>query len=699
MVEGVVVQQVQIHDRRGVLGCRHRVGGEVGEDVHVVVTRDGGVAGARGVRLGRVAAEFSSRGHHQAEVAARLVVHLVHSHRGEPVIHVDDLQRAVGGRFGRRRFVIYILSDRHILGPVVGQVVGAGAVGPGAVGGQVAHIHQLHLFVLIADQHAELAVDAIVVAGGGGRQHQFRVCQREVVHRVDASSCVSVAQGQLLVALQRVGVRVGLDHRVTATHTLADRPHAVGGAIVEVGILGGGVAGRWVESAFRPGHHLSVGARCLEGTHTVGAGAHESAVLHSADGVGEFDTAAVLRVGRDNGVGGLLCRDEGKTIDIRIFAVLDEVNIDTVVQHHSRHAAQFVVAVQIAQLVAHRVGSLAHRAISRGRGVAAGHVGSLGQHQVVVGPDVVAVEVHLADVGHRGLHVNHVVAHAVQRIHTVDGHLVAQVGADGVRRARVGDGRVVQPQLVGTLDSAQLAGRFAGRRVHGAVVAYVDAVVDITAVGRGTGTDNAVHDVHQRQLVLRAVHEGVVALAIHDDAAHTAEDVGFVEVGVTHVVAPVGATVDGGLQLQLVRVEGCHQAVREAGFELGIGAVLSVEGHAPQRALVDGIHTHVHIHRAVNIAQVAAAIHVALHRAACKVQHRRRAHGRAVLVPALAGVAVVHVLRAAIHALGHRAAFHVQHLQAIHRPLHLLFRGLFFTLAAGVDALVEGAALHVYYNI
>ena len=311
-------------------------------------------------------------------------------------------------------------------------------------------------------------------------------------------------------------------------------------------------------------------------------------------------------------------------------------------------------------------------------------------------------EVHTADIGHGGVHVDHVVAHAVQRVHTVDGVLLREVGRDGVGRTCVVDGRVLQPHGIGPLDGTQLA-RGLAQVVDGAIVAHVDAVVHVAAVGRGAGTDNRVHDVHQRQAAVGVVHIGVVALAVHTDAALAAIEARFREVGVAHVVTPVGTAVDGGLQLQLGGRQGRHTHLAPhavARLEFGVAvfihhvvaaAVLAQEDVArPHGAVVHSLEAHVDIHRAVHVAQIAAAVDVVLDGAARQVDNRRGAQVGVGGRLALAGIAVVDVLRAAIDRLLDQAAVDVQLLEAVDNPIAARLTG-----AAGIDVVLEGAAVHV----
>ena len=423
VAEAVVVEHVELEFGRHVLVLAHQGGGEVGDHVHVAVAREGGsavpgtVACVRGGRHQVAAAvprEVGTRHHHQAEVGVRVLVDVV-----------DALQRhAFGTAVVRQGFdgsVGGILDLGVIVGgagvgrgdaPLVFQAVGL-AIGPGD--GQVALVHQAHLFVLVGQVDALGVVDHIVVARFGGRQGQGAVGDGQVVVR--SGAVVAALQGDLLVVCQcLVGVGVGLHHGEAAARAVAERPHSVLRAVVVVRVF-----------------RAIVQLRCI------GCTPIEYVIIATGNdpqqGVADGDETAVVIVGaavlgrcRDDGAAVLRGQQVGEAVNLRIdTAGIDEVDVDTVVDHQGGVGVGRLV--EVAQLVADVGGSVyvAERVV-----VAAGQVGVRRQVARVVGVGRLLPVVDLADVGDGVVHVNHVVAHGVEGVEAVEGDLVAEVGRDGV---------------------------------------------------------------------------------------------------------------------------------------------------------------------------------------------------------------------------------------------------------------------------
>ena len=240
----------------------------------------------------------------------------------------------------------------------------------------------------------------------------------------------------------------------------------------------------------------------------------------------------------------------------------------------------------------------------------------------------------------------------------------------------------------------ELAGRFAGARVDGAVVAHVDTAVDVTTAGRGSGAEDGVDDVHQGHALVCGVHIGVVAFAVDEDAALAAVEAFFREVGASDVVTPVGAGVDGGLQLQFVFLHGTDEGIVAAmsGFEVDVGVGYAVDGLVPDDAVLDGIDTHIDVGRAVDVAEVTAAIYVVLNGTARDVDNRGGAHGGVgeVAGEAFTRIAVADVLGATVDGLFDEAVFNIHLLETVDNPGATLA-----THAAAIDVMLEGTVLDV----
>ena len=176
--EFVVVEQIEVELGHGVSLRTHLGRGEVGQDVGVLVARQGGAArpGAAsgyGGRTLQVAAavdgKVGTRRHHQAEVllvAGALFNHVDAGEASREAFESQPLQRAIG--------IGFIVGSLHIGG--VGSVLSRRADFPFVaqvvpILGQVADVGHVHLGVLVVDFHARVRY-LVVVTRNGGRQAQ-----------------------------------------------------------------------------------------------------------------------------------------------------------------------------------------------------------------------------------------------------------------------------------------------------------------------------------------------------------------------------------------------------------------------------------------------------------------------------------------------------------------------------------------------
>ena len=251
----------------------------------------------------------------------------------------------------------------------------------------------------------------------------------------------------------------------------------------------------------------------------------------------------------------------------------------------------------------------------------------------------------------------------------------------------------MEPQAVGTLHRLELSRRLTVDDT--AIVPHINilAVSNVASVCRGAGAEDALGNVHVRQRA-ELVVGGVVTLAVHAHLALAAVEALCGEVGTAAAAAPVGSGIDGMVQQHLAGTQGRREAARLAGLELPVGAVVARIGLLVGHTAVDGVLSHVHIHRAVGVAQVACTVEVALHRAAREVDDGRWTLGSGRTTLTLRRVAVVDVLRAAVERLVDVAAVHVDDLQAVDHGLGVATRP-----AGATEDVAEGTAVDVGDNI
>ena len=303
--------------------------------------------------------------------------------------------------------------------------------------------------------------------------------------------------------------------------------------------------------------------------------------------------------------------------------------------------------------------------------------------------DVLHAGMEAYEVG-SALEVEDVVVAEHEGVEAVEGKVGRGIRLEGVLFAVDVEVDAVEDHLVGALYGVETLD-WLGADVA-AVVAHDDEAVDVAALGRGAGADDVDSDVHLRLAARhRGLAGGVVAVAVDDDVGLAAEDAAGVEVGLVAGLAPVGAVVDRGVEVE----GGGNQGVGD-GLEAGdVVAVVAVNPHAgvagPDRRVVDGDGADIDEHRAIDVALVAAAVDALAYMAADEVDDRRGAHGGmgalwvagcradvvadavgevlveigAVGAQALEGVAVVDSLAAAVEAEEHRAAVHVDLLDAV----------------------------------
>ena len=447
VAEAVLIGQEEV-ELRGhlVVTICHLCGAEVVGLVHTRSTRDDRVGIIGFMTCGHHVAEVVARSDNQAEGVGGALLDVLHTGEvgwGLPVTHA-----------GVRSFPL-VVAGQGI--PTVGI--------PGRV-------YQVQVLV-VARQHKALGGEGIVVSGRGLRQVDGAQGQHHVVGRIGIAHTALVGGYYEAFVDIRSGTRcsVGEDDALTAADTLVERPGAIGGAVVGVGIL------YRVRVAGHP-------RTCTVLLIQIFAGRHETVVV-------VVGRAGNLVLGHHSGVLARGGHQVGKAIHGTILGhcglalPIHYINILTAVDKQ-RGVALFegrrhrCVGADGFQLVTDGDRSNTVAVRMYGHHIVHGLLRHL--HQVAAAVQLLLPEGDGLDVVHRRVELYQVEAAGVDRVNVVDGVVHRGVGRSGVGGADVFDGRIVEPQLVGALHRHQLA-RGVAEFALVAVVQYVDTAQHIAALG------------------------------------------------------------------------------------------------------------------------------------------------------------------------------------------------------------------------
>ena len=194
-----------------------------------------------------------------------------------------------------------------------------------------------------------------------------------------------------------------------------------------------------------------------------------------------------------------------------------------------------------------------------------------------------------------------------QGVDTAEAIVGRSVGTEGILLASEVDEDAVEDDLVGTLYGGEFLADV-GAGVVVAIVTHSDETVDVAALGRCTGADDAVGNVHRRQQRLtRVLKGGAVAATVDEDVGLATEDATGVEVGVVAGFAPVAGIVDRCVEhKRLASGEGYAACYVELAGEVGEVGLEGCEGDGaaivgavlfgPYGRVVDSVAAYIYIY-------------------------------------------------------------------------------------------------------